>query len=166
MSDAADHHGAEPVTRRRGRAGWLYLGLLTVVAVALGLAAVATDGGSVGPRSLAGVVEPVALVLRVDGPAVTLEGRVPEGDVRDRLVELAAARYGRPNVGDELELDDRTTLEGGEVAVVGSTTAEAPDPLGLQADITSAFLLRPGPVELEAPADDGPSVAMVPAEGG
>ena len=145
--------------------GWLYLGLLGVVAVALVAVAAAVDGPGGGTRPLPGVVEPVALVLRVDGPAVALEGRVPGDEVRDRLVELAGARYGAPNVADQLQLDHRTTLEGGAVAVAGTTGEGDPNPLGLQADIAAALLLRSGPVRLDAGPGDGgggPSVAMVP----
>lgn len=170
VSDAAaDHHERGSSRRRRGTAGWLYLGLLTVVAVALAAVAVAVDGPGGRTRALPGVVEPVALVLRVDGPAVALEGRVPGDEVRDRLVELAGARYGAPNVADQLQLDDRTTLDGGAVAVVGTTAEGDPNPLGLQADIAAAFLLRSGPVRLDAGPgvdDGGPSVAMVPPDEG
>lgn len=170
MSDeAVEHEEARRDPPAPGRGGWIYLGLLTVVAIALAVVAIGVDDDH-DPRSLPGVVEPVDLVLRVDGSDVTLEGRVPAADVRDRLVELAGARYGPEHVDEVLTLDRRTTLDGGEVAVAGSAPPGDPDPEALQADIASAFLLRSGPVELEPLADEvdegGPSVAMVPSTDG
>jgi hypothetical protein len=165
VSDAAvDEPRSAPGPRTRGTGGAIYLGLLAIVAVALVITAVATDGGNGPTPGLPGVVEPVELVIRLDGAAVTLEGRVPEAEVRDQLVALAGARYDPSDVHAELALDDRMTLDGGSVAVTGSAGADDPDPRGLQADIASALLLRAGPVEVQlVPGeDDGPSVAMVP----
>lgn len=169
-----DGGAVDDTARATATGGWIYLGLLGAIFLVLAGVAYGCERDPLSDReTVTGAIEPVEVVLRVSGTTVTLEGRVPDAEVRDQLVALGGARYGEGNVADALVLDERTTLERGAVSVTGTTVEGDPNPAGLQADIASALELRPGEVDLtyrrapEAPAEqDVPAdvgVALAPA---
>ena len=158
----------EARARTSGTGGWVYLGLLTAVFLVLAGVAYGCERRPVtGVDTVSGAIEPVEVILRVRGPRVTLEGRVPETGLRTQLLGLGEARYGPGNVDDALVVDEQTTLATGAVSVRGSTVEGDPNPAGLQADIASALELRPGRFDVTFTAPDQepePLVELGPAE--
>jgi hypothetical protein len=153
-----------PVPGRRGSTvGWLYLTGLALIALSMvGYTALAGDRRTAtATRTLR---EPSSLTLRVSGPVLTLEGRIPDQEARDQLMEMARARYGPTNVIDTLVIDEGMVLEGGSVTVAGSAVEGDEAPGGLQSDLVASFGLRVGPAFLtrvappvtEADAGDEP----------
>jgi hypothetical protein len=141
-----DAEGPAP-GRRGSTVGWLYLAGLALIAVAMVGYATLTDDrrSATSARTLR---EPSSLTLRVSGQVLTLEGRVPDQEARDHLMELARARYGPTNVIDTLVIDEGMVLEGGSVTVAGSAVEGDEAPGGLQSDLVATFGLRAGPALL------------------
>lgn len=158
----------EARARTSGTGGWVYLGLLAAVFLLLAGVAYGCERRPVtGVDTVTGAIEPAEVILRVRGPRVTLEGRVPEAGLRTRLVDLGEARYGAGNVDDALVVDEQTALATGAVSVRGSTVEGDLNPAGLQADIASALELRLGrfDVTFAAPDEEAePLVELAPAE--
>ncbi len=151
---------SNPEDRIDGRIGWIYLGVLALVFGAVAAWAFSSgddDLVTATPRSTttlavdteAPVGEVVEILLVVDGPAVTLQGAVPDTDTRDLVRDLAVARYGEDAVIDELQVQPTRVLEGGAVSVTGITDVGDDEPQGLQADIAAVLRLVAGDVDLE-----------------
>lgn len=156
--------GDEP-ERTTGTGGWIYLGLLSVVFVVMAWVAYGCERQPLaGVETVTGATEPVELVLRISGERATLDGRVPNAEVEQQLLELGRARYGDDRIDDGLVVDDGTTLEAGTVSVVGSAVEGDPSPTALQADIVAALELRVGRVELTLVPAEEPTEPPAPPE--
>jgi outer membrane protein OmpA-like peptidoglycan-associated protein len=145
-----DHDQRGPVY-----AGWAYLAFLFALFLGLALVAYSCDDSdsststsnavsSSTTEAIDAELRPVALEFAVDGDQVTLRGAVPDEGARTQLITLAEARYGEGNVIDELTVDAGTTLVGGSLSILGTTSEGDESPEGLQADVAAALGLDAG----------------------
>ena len=146
--------GAES-TDGDGRVSWFYLLVIGFVGLAvLGLGFAGRESReplAVGSSDSAGSVEngrAVEIEMVVSGDTVMLTGELPDDGAVAQMIALATARFGEGNVSSSLVANPSVTLTGGVVNVSGTAEEGDAAPNGLQSDISAAFGIQAGSVDI------------------
>lgn len=175
-SDSVDTEVPDAVGSDRARSGqevfgWVYLGAILAVFVALALWAYQQNGDSgsafieaARPSSTTMPPElvPASVSLEVDRAIATLRGVVPDEGARNQLVRITEEHFGRGNVVDELTIDRGVDLATGTITVTGVAENGDPSPELVQLTAGADLGLAAGPFELEfvAPSVDPAEIVM------
>lgn len=138
-----------------GRFTWAYLLVIGLVGLAiLGLGFAGRESReplAVGSSDSAESVEngrAVEIEMVVSGDTVMLTGELPDDGAVAQMIALATARFGEGNVSSSLVANPSVTLTGGVVNVSGTAEEGDAAPNGLQSDISAAFGIQAGSVDI------------------
>ncbi len=139
--------------------GWLYLGVILAVFIAIALWARGVgDAGTAtvllgdpppttAPAPVA--LDPAVINVSIDRKMATLTGSVPDEGARSQLVRIAEDRFGNGNVIDELVIDDGVDLAAGTINISGIADEDDPAPEELQLNAAADLGLAAGAFDID-----------------